>query len=236
MNHWSIYHVCIFTVQKDDRDTNRRIDIDEPITEQERHNVEQLIRLELANNENGGDSNGLHPLVNEVIPLPNPNRSTPSPLLMQEIERYEQEEDTDDEQEPDRRLSNGIDLSRYSNFNDDGLNDNDDDNINYNNLYSTLSYSMLHERNLTLMNENNEQLAQLEQNHLSQLSDLKEDQHEQLTRKRQQIEDINVIRKKRQVVDFKPVNDYLNDRWKDGIKSVVDLGIESARMDMEIHH
>ncbi|KAK7681288.1 hypothetical protein QCA50_015675 [Cerrena zonata] len=146
--------------------------IDEPITEQERHNVEQLLRLELANNENGGDSNGLHPLVNEVIPLPNPNRSTPSPLLMQEIERYEQEEDTDDEQEPDRRLSN----------------------------------------------------------------DLKEDQHEQLTRKRQQIEDINVIRKKRQVVDFKPVNDYLNDRWKDGIKSVVDLGIESARMDMEIHH
>jgi hypothetical protein len=64
---------------------------------------------------------------------------------------------------------------------------------------------------------------------------MREDFSDNLNQKRRLVDQVNMVRKKRQLVDFKPVNDYLNERWRDGIKSVVDLGIEAARMDMDIN-
>lgn len=85
------------------------------------------------------------------------------------------------------------------------------------------------------MSQNEEQLEGLHEHHLNDLATIEEEYRQDLSKKRQRIEELNVYRKRRQVVDFKPVNDYLNDRWKDGLKSVVELGIEAKRMDMDMH-
>lgn len=197
-------------------------------------------------NNNLASFNNLHPLVDQILPLPSVNRLTPSPLLFQEIERYEQEQDDDTSHFlPDSRgqfIKDGIDLNRYKHTDipNDSFNlPNDQQQINPNehddNLYTSLSYSILQDRNLSLIRQNNSQFDLLQNQHLNELSQLEDDYRNELHTKRQRIDEVNVIRKKRQVVDFKPVNDYLNDRWKDGIKSVVDLGIESTRMDMDMN-
>lgn len=182
---------------------------------------------------------GFHPLVAQILPLKENNEGNLArPLLMQEIERYEQEQEQEqDEEDIDETnsgiIKNGIDMSKYSEFTSTDASGRK--NIHYDNLYATLSYSSLQNRNLSLLSQNEEQIRQLQEHHLNDLSVIEEQYKEDLHKKRQSIEDINVLRKKRQVVDFKPVNDYLNDRWKDGIKTVVELGIEAQRMDMDMH-
>ncbi|KAK6454510.1 uncharacterized protein RJT20DRAFT_136863 [Scheffersomyces xylosifermentans] len=236
--------------------------LDESISAEERSHVEQLIRVELANqfsNQNLNNINfhphqnnnnaanvatPMHPLVDQILPLPTPlnSRLSPTPLLNQEIERYEQEQwdEDDDDEEAHKIMDRGIDLSKYSEFirspsSYEPQEGSSSDDIHYNNLYTTLSYASLQERNIALLMNNNQELMHLHQQHLQELNEIKEDYEVNVHSKRKKIEDVNVIRKKRQVVDFKPVNDYLNERWKDGIKSVVDLGIEASRMDMDMN-
>lgn len=191
--------------------------VDGGITVEERRNVETLINQEL---QQSGQTT-LHPRVDEILPLSHSGIS-PSPMLHQEIERYEEEEEVPENGE----MIRGVDMSRYSEFDNDG--------IQYDNLHTTLSYSLLQSRNLALHEQNHHQLAGLQNSHVEAVGELDEQYSEQLRQKRQRIDDVNVIRKKRQVVDFKPVNDYLNDRWKDGIKSVVDLGMEATIKDVEL--
>lgn len=185
--------------------------VDGGITVEERRNVETLINQEVQQTEQPT----LHPRVEELLPL------RPRPMLHQEIERYEEEEEPETER-------GGVDMSRYSEF------DNDEGDIHYDRIYTTLSYSILQSRNLALHEQNHQQISNLQNSHIEAVSAITEQSNERLHEKRQRIDDINIIRKKRQLVDFKPVNDYLNDRWKDGIKSVVDLGMESTIKDMEL--
>lgn len=185
--------------------------VDGGITVEERRNVETLINQEVQQTEQAT----LHPRVEELLPL----RSRP--MLHQEMERYEEEEEPETER-------GGVDMSRYSEF------DNDEGDIHYDKIYTTLSYSVLQSRNLALHEQNHQQISNLQNSHMEAVSEMNEQSNERLHEKRQRIDDINVIRKKRQLVDFKPVNDYLNDRWKDGIKSVVDLGMEATIKDMEL--
>lgn len=177
----------------------------------------------------------MHPLVEQMLPLRDNNENNMSkPLLIQEIERYEQEQDDEDIDETSAKiLQDGIDMSKYSEFTTTNASGRED--IRYDNLYATLSYSLLQNRDLSLLSQNEQQLIQLQEHHISDLETIEEEYRQDLSKKRQRIEEINVLRKRRQVVDFKPVNDYLNDRWKDGIKSVVELGIEAKRMDMDMH-
>ncbi|ABN66867.1 predicted protein [Scheffersomyces stipitis CBS 6054] len=245
--------------------------LDESISPEERSHVEQLIRVELTNqfsnqnlnninfhpnpanaesninninthNSNASRQNPLHPMVDQILPLPQPSalRLSPSPLLNQEIERYEQEqlEEFDDDDEtalPANVIHGGIDMNRYADFIKEGSSSSGGSEVDRNNLYTTLSYAGLQERNLALLLNNNHELMRLHQQHLQELGNVKEDYTVNLNSKRQMVDEVNVIRKKRQVVNFKPVNDYLNEKWKEGIKSVVDLGIEATRMDMDMN-
>lgn len=215
-------------------ETNLQIDIDDIVTLDERTNVEQLVINELETQTNQ-INNTLHPLVEQMLPLRENSESNLSrPLLMQEIERYEQEQDDEDIDETNAKiLQDGIDMTKYSEFTSTNASGGED--IRYDNLYATLSYSLLQNRDLSLLSQNEQQLEQLQEHHISNLATIEEEYKQDLSNKRQRIEEINVLRKRRQVVDFKPVNDYLNDRWKDGIKSVVELGVEAKRMDMDMH-
>lgn len=187
----------------------------------------------------------LHPLVDQILPLPSgPRHLSPSPMLTHEIERYEEEDDELDLDDEPKILHGGIDTSRYSefvsapensNFDESIKQSNSNDTINYNDIYTTLSYASLQERNLELVLRNYLDLSVNQQQHLQELTQMREDFSDNLNQKRRLVDQVNVVRKKRQLVDFKPVNDYLNERWRDGIKSVVDLGIEAARMDMDIN-
>lgn len=208
--------------------------IDDIVTPDERANVEQLVINELETQTNQSN-NALHPLVEQMLPLRVNNENNMSkPLLIQEIERYEQEQDDEDIDETSAKiLQDGIDMSKYSEFTTTNASGRED--IRYDNLYATLSYSLLQNRDLSLLSQNEQQLVQLQEHHISDLEMIEEEYRQDLSKKRQRIEEINVLRKRRQVVDFKPVNDYLNDRWKDGIKSVVELGIEAKRLDMDMH-
>mmetsp|Transcript_1751 Transcript_1751/g.1901 ORF Transcript_1751/g.1901 Transcript_1751/m.1901 type:complete len:223 (-) Transcript_1751:705-1373(-) len=208
--------------------------IDDIVTSDERANVERLVINELETQTNQSN-NELHPLVEQMLPLRDNNENNMSkPLLIQEIERYEQEQDDEDIDETSAKiLQDGIDMSKYSEFTTTNASGRED--IRYDNLYATLSYSLLQNRDLSLLSQNEQQLIQLQEHHISDLETIEEEYRQDLSKKRQRIEEINVLRKRRQVVDFKPVNDYLNDRWKDGIKSVVELGIEAKRMDMDMH-
>ncbi|ODV80667.1 uncharacterized protein CANTADRAFT_25111 [Suhomyces tanzawaensis NRRL Y-17324] len=143
---------------------------------------------------------------------------------MHEIERYEEE---DTEEDDTRLMEAGIELGRYADFGDGTS-------THYDRIYTTLSYSSLQERNLDLLTANYHDIASLHQHHLAQHERLRDEYSSAARHKRAQVDDTNLRRKKRQLGDFKPADDYLAERWKDGIKSVVELGIEAARLDMEM--
>ncbi|KAK6203109.1 uncharacterized protein RJT21DRAFT_2465 [Scheffersomyces amazonensis] len=171
------------------------------------------------------ESQALHPLVDQLLPLStNINRLSPSPLINQEIERYEQEmqdEDLDEDLEEENEfhiIKNGIDSSRYSNPQTTDQ------------LYTSLSYGQLQERNLQMLLNNYQDLSHLNQQQLEQLQSLQQDYVINVNSKRVKIDDINQIRKK-QSVDYKQIDNYLHDKWKDGIKNVVELGVEGSRLE-----
>lgn len=220
--------------------TNNIIDIDDTTVEERAH-VERLIREELAGNPataasvsratspNSEHSNPpLHPLVSQMLPL-EPSHSTP--ILLQDIERYEEEEPDDEEGDQQHSIVNGIDMSKYTEFADAN------DEIHYDRLYTTLSHSMIQERNLGIASSQQGNIVNQQAGHLQKIRKFHDDMASDLQSKRESVDEINHERKRRQIVDFKPVNDYLQRRWKDGLKNVVDLGIETAiiseKMDIE---
>lgn len=141
---------------------------------------------------------------------------------MQDIERYEDDEEDDDHNdEPRQILRGGVSLDRYTEFGSG-------DDIRYSEMYTALSYSMLRERSSLLMAQNAPQLRENQRAHLASLSELDKVYQEEANLKRQRVDEINEERKRRQV-EFEPVNGYLEQRWHDGIRSMVDLGIQRAQ-------
>lgn len=194
-----------------------------------------MVRRELGQSNNNMDPNVLHPRVDQILPMSNNHLTTPetTPRLLQEIERYEEEhiEDTHEEMLENNNhglpqiVRGGIDMSRYSEFTDSN------GQIQYDNLYSTLSYAILQGRNLDMVSDHQEDLLRAQQLHLQNLQGVQAQVESTLERKRERVDEVNEQRKRRQLVDFKPVNDYLQERWKDGIRSVIDLGIEAGKLD-----
>ncbi|KAG7661481.1 uncharacterized protein J8A68_005059 [[Candida] subhashii] len=178
----------------------------------------------------------MHPLVDQLLPLPASN--VPSSLLAREVLRYEEESEEDDDDTnnpPPILMEGGIDLSRYTDFNSNNSvispTEREVD-INYNQMYTTLEYAHLQQRNLNVMLKNKQELSQLQSQHLQQLQEIDQDLQQRIGDKRQMIDDIEQTRKKRQVDDFKPVGDYLQQQWRDGIESCVEMSIEGAKLEM----
>lgn len=173
--------------------------VDNTVTPEQVAEVESLVLNELRNT----DTTAVHPLVDSLLPLPL-SRSTS--LLSQEIERYEEEQPEEDEP-----IINGIDTSRYS-----------DDVDNYTNL----SYSMLEKRNLELMAQNQQNMQASWRRHLQHLGEVESNYEQNLGDKRNRSEEVLSERKRRQL-DFEPVGEYLEHRWRDGLRSMVNMGMNS---------
>ncbi|KAI5955879.1 hypothetical protein KGF54_001381 [Candida jiufengensis] len=183
----------------------------------------------------------LHPMVDRLM---TPTNTIPSSsLLDRSIQHYEEEEleDDDDIDEDDTNFlqnRNGVDLSKYTNFNmksplegttsqgDNQLAQNNDG-INYNNLYTTLGHATIQQRNLNLLMNNRQDITHLQNNHLVQLREINENLNSSLSKKRIMIDETNEQNLKKQ----KYLNDQtslLNQQWKQGINTALELKIEAA--------
>ncbi|PVH21113.1 hypothetical protein CXQ85_000078 [Candidozyma haemuli] len=196
--------------------------IDYGITPQERRRVDELVQQEVAQL----NTDDMHPAVGPMLPLSsNMERFRRRPQAAEPTSGYER--DDEDNIAPQSSLPQGIDMSRYTDFHDEEDNDADSDNaenINHERMYTSLAYSMLRERNASLALQNDESVNSIRNTHLDSLSKTESSYQNELERKRQRVEEINEARKKRQI-DFQPVNEYLEEKWHDGINSMIDMGI-----------
>ncbi|CAK9438270.1 uncharacterized protein LODBEIA_P25040 [Lodderomyces beijingensis] len=190
----------------------------------------------------------LHPMVNQLISPSPPILERPGSMVDMRIDAFEEdlsdvEDEDDDLRTRARRGQNGsagrgggVDMSKYTNFNtitsptegDESDSNPDVGSINYRNLYTTLGHSTFQQRNLDLLQQNQETLHALQQRHLQDLSQYNDELMTSLNNKRKMIDDIEEANKKRQLNELKPVNDYLNKRWKQGINTAVEITIEEA--------
>ena len=235
--------------------------IDENISPEERSNVENLIRLELANQFNNNvnnithngsilldDSqlllqqqqqqqqqqdnniipNTLHPLVDQVLPL-NSNLHQRSSIMNLTLQDYEEESDDEDD--------DGVDLSKYTQFNitsplEDNNNGNvsgSSGNIDYTNLYTTLGHANLQQRNLEFLVRNRNDLQYLQQQELARLDELNNELTKNINNKRSMIDDVSNSRKRRQVNEYQLAQQELEERWKENINATIEATIETAK-------
>lgn len=180
---------------------------------------------EEAGRNNDYTNSRLHHSVDEVIPL-SENRQSNS-LIYNEILNYEKELEEEKECDDLPARIRGIDTSRYDNI---LRNESTNDPYMFSILYSNLGYAMIHDRNMNLLEQNEDQYAQLQNQNSNLISNIEQQYQEEILRKRQWVEDTNEGRKRKQVTEVKPVNDYLTDKWKDSIKSIVDLGLRSNQI------
>lgn len=230
--------------------------IDENISPEERSNVENLIRLELANQFNNHVNNithnetfllddddqqqqlqhpdnsiiptTLHPLVDQLLPL-NSNLQQRSSLMNLSLQDYEEESDDEDDE--------GIDLSKYTHFDITSpledpstiSNSSGSSNINYTNLYTTLGHSTLQQRNLELLLRNRNDLQHLQQQELARLDELNNELTKNINKKRSMIDELSDSRKKRQLNEYQPAQQQLEERWKESINTTIESTIETAK-------
>lgn len=177
--------------------------IDIPINDEEKAKVEELIRQEVSNY----DREVQHPGVDELVPLTENRHSS---LLNSEIQRYEEEEEVGD------KTSNMILSSTIT-----------DKETNKQDEYLNLFYALNENSNLSMLLGNVKNLSDLNERHLNYLDNMEAGLSQSLDKKRKQLDDTNLQRKKQQT-DFKPVNDYLQEKWKQEVKSMVDINIEAT--------
>lgn len=188
--------------------------LEESITPEERSQVEQLIQIELSN-QYGHHRNHLHPHIDTVLPIPE------LPLSNRLLDhKFEEDEDMEEGEEEDNKLEHsGIDMSRYT------------DTSKPDNIYTTMSYSVLQARNDDLVTESQYRASCAQ--HINNLSLLNQACDSSINNKRKALDDLNLNRKKLHM-NQENLNSYLNDQWKDGLKSVVDIGVEIKRLEMDL--
>lgn len=163
--------------------------------------MERLVQSQIQ------QSDRLHPLVDTLVPLPQQQSS----LIHHEKKLYEEEEDDDDERDGDGSDEDGdvqgINIRAYEN----------------DKLLENLYYTLNHRTNLTLLTQNVSSFSASNQFEL--------DKHlqSQITEKRKQVDDLNEERKKRQLEDFKPVEQYLTSKWQQGLNTLINLNVEAQR-------
>lgn len=178
--------------------------LDTSITPEERRAVELLVLNELSST----NTNTLHPRVQLELPL---SSNSPRPLLLLDVERMDMED-------PEGESIGGISMDRYTHFDAEAGPD-------CARIYTALSYAVLRERNASLQAQNGGEHVRLQQAYVDSLTLLGSTYEHELQHKRRHVDDINVARKRRQM-DFEPVAAYLELRWLEGIKGLVDVGLE----------
>lgn len=171
--------------------------MDPSVTPEELYAVEQLVQRELAQLAPLGP----HPQAG-LLPL---STASPRPLLLLDIERLEQE----DEERA------GISMDRYTQFGDDPRR-----------MYTAVSYAVLRERNAALHAQNAADVVRAQQAYVELLAQLDLAYQQQLRRKRSRADELTEERKRRQG-DFEPVAGYLEELWQEGIRNMVDMGLEA---------
>ncbi|QEL59947.1 hypothetical protein SBP28_001968 [Candidozyma auris] len=176
--------------------------IDHSITPQELRRVEQLVQNEVA-----------HINTDEMHPAPLGERNDGGSISSEQH-------------------TQGIDMSRYTDFHDDHDNDDDNDSdngehVNHDRMYTSLAYSVLRERNASIALQNEESISSIRNAHLESLSKMELSYRDQLTKKRQRVEEINMERKRRQL-DFMPTNELQEQTWQEGVNSMVDMGLHKS--------
>lgn len=154
----------------------------------------------------------MHPMVDELVTIPTQTFEQQHEFqpFQQQTHQLSHQGDGQERSEKERyevEDDEGIDMSRY----DDSL--------------EALYYANNHYRSLTMILNNQNNFTQ----HQELIDNVEHDLNDNIEKKRKMIDDINMMRNKRQTIDFKPINDYLSDRWKDGIKSIVDLSVEASK-------
>ena len=178
----------------------------------------------------------MHPLVDQLLPL-NPNIQ-PTSIMQLTQERFEEEfGDDDDDDDGDKHLPPGIDLTKYTQFNitspldEEGnqsiLDDNNNQQINYTNLYTTLGHSALQHRNLELLIRNQIDLNQLQQQDLARLDELNTELTKNINNKRSMVDELKTNRKRRQLNELKPLQEEYEERWKQSINTAIESSINS---------
>lgn len=147
--------------------------------------------------------NEIHPKVKELYTLPQSHH------LIADIG---EEELTD----PGFSLG-GIDLSDYSNLE------------NTESLQKSLVFTSLRNKSLKLSSQFGKNQWLLSND---QFEHSNEQIKQELNSKKRKIDEINLDRKNMQL-EAKPVIDYLEERWNQGIKNNVDIGVETIKLQFE---
>lgn len=187
----------------------------------------------------------MHPRVDVLLPLVASNHC--KSVLLEEIERYEQEDSSD--MSDDDYDNNNDDDTLPPASGDIGGHDhnhhgimrrgisypvsfyNDADEIDYRAIYTALSHSQLENRNLQLLAATKAEIEACQQAYVSHLTNIHEQLRSQTSRKRKETAELEQSRKKRQTEGYGPVEAYLSQRWHDLIRSIVDMGAEMANRD-----
>lgn len=117
----------------------------------------------------------------------------------------------------------GIDVSRFQPTSD---------NCSLEQLYCLLSYSKSRHENLALLSEYGKNQWLIGNDQLEQLLKQLEQNLENINRA---IENINSERKTKQV-DMETTYKYLDSRWRDGIKNLVDVNVACIKLEQEINN
>lgn len=161
----------------------------------------------------------MHPLVDEILSQEDDNVTASRSLLGKEVEKLDFENEDNDET---RKTSiNGVDISRYSDFTSSS-----NEMVNFDRMYTAYSYRLLHQRNMKNLLENIHKVRTSSRLHIQELEGIRDEYKSSLSRKRKDIQNLNSERKRRQVERFKPLGDFLANKWKETMKSLVDLGIQ----------
>ncbi|KAA8900549.1 hypothetical protein TRICI_006195 [Trichomonascus ciferrii] len=124
------------------------------------------------------------------------------------------------------QIDRGIDLDRYTNLYDGK------GNLDPKKAYVSLAYSRGRLENLNLLNEYGKNQWLIGNDELqTTLKELEENLEEQ----NRTLESINNDRKIRQE-ESQTMYEYLQTRWKEGLKNVVDVNVECLRLEQQLRH
>lgn len=135
---------------------------------------------------------------------------------MRHVGQYEQ--DDPGETVPATFFPGGVSMERYSDFGEG-------DDFNVNRMYTSLLYGVLRDRNAQIAVDTATERAHAQAMTNEQLKEIALAQKSTILRKRESIDELNSTRQAKQT-QFQPVDGYLQQRWKDGVKNIVDMGIE----------
>lgn len=211
---------CTYVFSQSTRKMLTTPDISNDVSPQERAAIEEMIKEESLSRPIDCAS-----AIDKICPIPIPmnERNQPCPAILADIEKYELNPEGP-------ILPGGIDMNRYSSFDDADTTGSE----SYNALRATLEYAELYERNLEIYLQNTESIAANQERRLDMLLSMESQYTGAISRKRTTTDAINSDRKRQQLDEYLPKISHLHQKWNEGIRALVDLGIETNRRELEM--